>query len=193
MGPSRSTSCSMSTPVSSGISVRGVFAPQKRCVQLHCARNSVTRVSSSSPARQDSQDEGDEPAGPSGRELIYLDKRLNDSGRASSSGGSIDLEDTPEGITDVERDSLAPIINGFVSDQRDLVTLAYAVLIGEASIDWRRVGMWSHGWVTQSLDRHYAPMCLSGGFRLWVSDTLPTILPHPLPVRRCGGNECVCL
>jgi hypothetical protein len=42
---------------------------------------------------------------------------------------AVNPDDTPEGITDVEATSVAPIMS-FVADQRDLVTLSYAVLIG---------------------------------------------------------------
>ncbi|GAX78773.1 hypothetical protein CEUSTIGMA_g6210.t1 [Chlamydomonas eustigma] len=42
---------------------------------------------------------------------------------------NVNPEDTPEGITDVEATSVAPIMS-FVANQRDLVTLSYAVLIG---------------------------------------------------------------
>ena len=89
-----------------------------------------SRVSSSSPQPLESQD-GDELdrklTGPSGRELVYLDDRVS----VSTSGrpASIDAEDTPEGITDVEASSVGPVMT-WVSDQRDLVTLSYAVLIG---------------------------------------------------------------
>ena len=45
--------------------------------------------------------------------------------------GSISSEDTPESITDVEASSFGPILD-WVTNQRDLVTLSYAVLIGAA-------------------------------------------------------------
>ncbi len=62
------------------------------------------------------------------------DSRFSPKKRRSLDGAiSVDLEDTPEGITDVESTSLSPSFNfdDLLSSQRDLVTLSYAVLVGE--------------------------------------------------------------
>ncbi|GIL50877.1 hypothetical protein Vafri_6854 [Volvox africanus] len=53
-------------------------------------------------------------------------------GSASSmgpAGGSIDMADTPEGLTDVESSSVAPVAD-WLKDQDDITTLTYAVLTG---------------------------------------------------------------
>ena len=125
---------------------RGSCATQLR--QL--ARIRVSSHVPSGPSTESQEDdEGDyDPDGPSSssngdgsqreprksrqNELNYGDERVSDAvaPRAMRSG-SISSEDTPESITDVEASSFGPILD-WVTNQRDLVTLSYAVLIGAA-------------------------------------------------------------